>query len=323
MDCMANTKSHFYGDSQLRRNAKALVSGGKCTYNMDRIYPLVQNMLTWGLQGHFCRDTSHRCQHDDGALPYHSLISGENGDLVDHLEDEGPLKFGRFQPFPFGYQNDSTIYFNFIRDLAGNWRDWSACLYDEEDHGSRPGNLTDDTLGHLRSFQPYFDLRLGSKARMPPDVPKPDFVVLGFGSWDTAFDPTFEEYETALRSLRDAVLEAYPPEVLIVLRLSNGYCCRHGFEDYRRYTGVRIQHMNDIVKKTFRVEGAYGMDQRVFVYDPEALTGRPNVVSDYEEVQTNHPRFSHVRIEAQMMLNKICERDPTTKKARLRKARNI
>ena len=206
-----------------------------------------------------------------------------------------------------------------MRDLAGNWRDWTSHLYGEDDHGSPRTDVEDDTLGHPRSFQPFYDLLLGAGARMPPDLPKPDFVVLGFGSWDSAFVPTFDEFETALLHLRDAILQAYPPDMLLVLRLSNGYCCRHGFEDYRRYTGVRIQHMNDIVKKAFRVEGALGMDGRVIVVDPEALTGRPRVVSDYDEVQTNHPRFSHVRVETQLMLNKICERNPVTNKARLKR----
>ncbi|KAI9728367.1 MAG: hypothetical protein M1828_003767 [Chrysothrix sp. TS-e1954] len=289
MNCLAGLQIHAYGDSQLRRITKTITSGG-----------------------HFCRNTSHECQRMDGAM--RNLVFDNDGGLVKSLEEEKykPFNNSEFTNLPtFG--SDSRIHWAFLRDLVYDYRDWTRLFYDKEDHSTENALALDESpepsIFSNHAFDPTQDIRLGAKARQSPSAPPADLVLLGFGSWDAAFATTFEELERVLPSFRDALLDAYPPSVPIVLRLLNGYCCRHKFDDFRRYTGTRIQHMNDLIREAFDVHGVWAADGRIIVVDPEVLTGRPDVVSDYPESEANHPRFSHVRTETQLLYNKICERD--------------
>lgn len=172
----------------------------------------------------------------------------------------------------------------------------------------------------LPTFQPGIDLRNGARARMPPGAPEPDLVIIGFGAWDEAYAPTFEDFERTLPHYRDALMEAYP-DTPMVLRISHGHCCPRTYNLYRHNSGTRIQHINDITRKVFQVnaEGTQAMNGKIVVIDAEGLVGRPEDNMDYGEVLSNHIRFSKIRTEMQMMLNAICERDTRTGRARLRK----
>ena len=108
---------------------------------------------------------------------------------------------------------------------------------------------------HLKPFKKSRDLLPGAKVRPPPGAPKPDVVLLAFGTWDEAFSPYMNDFANALPHLRDAVLEAYPDSVIII-RLTHQVCCQKRESPFSRYSLARIQHHNDIIREVFKINEA-------------------------------------------------------------------
>ena len=129
--------------------------------------------------------------------------------------------------------------------------------------------------------------------------------------------PTFDDYENTLVHLRDALMEAYPSPTKFMIKLSDGISCMDTYDNLRRYSAVRIQHMHDITRKVFRIgmDGNgphHGLDGRMMVIDPLAMDGRCEKLKDFGEEHSNHQRFSMIRTELQMFLNSVCEKDEKT-----------
>ena len=269
-DCLAGKTLHVYGDSMLRRWAKVLLTGGE-----------------------WCHNVTHHCQAEDSRdeEPVDLLFMTEEGQLV---ETQGSAsQFGEDDHAPFTFGKGSTLMFNWVHSLALSPHVWMKKLYDDE-----------DVIGMHRDTI----IRPGAVARPPPGQGDADVVLLGFGAWDQAFAPTFDMFEKQLPPLRDAVMQAYDGKP-IYLRLANSWCCRKRDVAWRRYTGVRVQHFDDLVRDAFEVEGAVAMDGKMHVVDPAKTGGRPEVYKDYGLVGSNHPRASHTRIEVGMLLDQMCVRD--------------
>ena len=209
------------------------------------------------------------------------------------------FQMGDISPFRFG--RNSKVYFSFIGSIVNTTSLWMDPLFDLEDLVNITSNFPTD-----RAVLP------GAKSRAPPEIGQADLVIAGTGAWDTSFTNRFDAFEQVLPQWRDTLLGAYPNTPL-VLRLNNGFCCRGTDVYFRRFTGGRVQHFDDLLREASRVEGGKAMEGRISVLDPSYMSGRPEVVLDFGSPGSNHPRASHTRIEMQMMLNSVCERDASGK----------
>lgn len=280
--CLANKNVHIFGDSNARRLSRAILSGGR-----------------------WCHDTTLRCQSEDWGDDVQKVVWN---DLFNTLleETETPEHNGQFElngnkPFSFG--RNSTLSFSFLQSIAMVPADWLSAFYAPSDY-----TLANSTLPV--PFDPE-QIHPNAKPRHPEGQPTPDLVVIAIGAWDEAFDPAFSTFERTVPHFRDAILQAYPDvSTKLALRLSQGHCCRRNYtEDLRRFSGTRQQHFGDIMREAFDIETGHAMGGRMVVLDASGLAGRPEVVNDFGPVGSNHQRAAHSRLEAQILLNRLCERD--------------
>lgn len=286
LDCLANKNIHVYGDSNLRRLIKSIVSGNTFC------------------QGDNAEDV---CQHDDKGIPYQLLHMDEQGQVTTESVDDNTVAddtaFGVMRPFHFG--RNSTIFHDFTRTMAYNFIDWRNTLYPLESLVQvnstdlyKPERHFVDT----HAFDPSQDLSEGIQARPPSALPKADLVIAGTPAWDTQGATRSEDFKVAVASFAKALLEAYS-DTPIVLRLLQGFCCRKSTNLHSRASGPRAHWYNEIILNAFKpaIE-----DGRVLVLDSRLLTGRPEeLLSRYP---ANHLRYPAIRVETQMLMNSICER---------------
>lgn len=285
-NCFENKAINVFGDSNSRRLSRSIMSGGRWCPNSA---------------------AEDKCQKEDwgGAVlkvAWNALFN-QLMEETETPEHSGQFELGDRKPFDFG--KGSKLTFRFLQSIALAPNDWMDAFYDPKDYeptSSNPYQMT--------AFDPY-QIRPGAKGRDDPDTPTPDLVIIAIGSWDEAFDESFETFERTAPYFRDAILEAYPDtKTRIALRLSQGHCCRSNWtEDLRRFTGTRIQHFGDIMRDVFEVEGGNAMKGRMVMLDASGMAGRPEVVLDYGGVGSNHQRAAHARLEAQILYNRLCERD--------------
>lgn len=283
--CLENKTISVFGDSNARRISRAIVSGGR-----------------------WCHDPQEKCQSEDWGQDVLKIVWN---DLFNQLmeETESPEHNGQFelndgQPFDFGRR--TKLSFNFLQSIAFHPGDWLKTFYDGNDFWlADPQDPPRPVL-----FDPA-QIHAGAKARQTPGKPTPDLVIVAIGAWDEAFDSTFADFEMTAPYFRDAILEAYPDvQTKLALRLSQGHCCRRNWtQDLRRFSGLRIEQMGNIFRKVFEVENGTAMKGRMVTVDASGMAGRPEVVNDYGGVGSNHQRAAHSRLEAQILLNKICVRD--------------
>lgn len=286
MTCLQDKVVHVYGDSMIRRLAKAIINGGK-----------------------WCLDPKARCQDedDDADIPVPKLELDKSGTLVSsEIKREGLFQQNDLTKISFG--KNSSMYFSFLTVITNSTGLWMDRLYDPDDLISLKygGPEHDPTNTHDREVKP------GALAREPPDVPNADLVVLGPGAWDQAFTARFDAFEYKLRQLKYAFLHAYG-DTPMILRLSNMYCCRETTNG-RRYNGGRVREFDERTRRVFEAnaEGSKASNNRIMLLDPANMNGRPDIINDIKVSHANHPRASHVRTEFQMMMNSICKRDPDT-----------
>ena len=304
--CLAGKTIHVYGDSMMRRLTRTLVSGA-----------------TW------CHDLTHECQSEDSLESVLRLLvepaSGDEGgaDTLVAAEPELPETFHHRVEAPraLRFGDGSTIYFHFLDSIVMDPPSWMRPLFGADAMIETPSDVN-------AGIPNVYSLAPGAAARQPPYIPRADLVLLGFGAWDQAQAPTLSEFEARVAELRDAMLAAYAG-VPLALRLSNAFCCRAG-EPWRKYSGTRIQAFDDAVRAAFDVRevplaghqrglmGLQALGGRVALVDPSYMNGRPEVLTQYAVPRANHPRATHTRIEAQMLLNAICARDPFTGRVGLR-----
>ena len=242
--CLSGKTIHVYGDSMLRRWSKVLLSGGE-----------------------WCHNLTHHCQSEDNREdePVDILILNDRGELV---ETEGSaVQFSEETHEPFRFGDGSELRFHWVHSLALSPHIWVRHLYDEEDI-------------IWNGVHRETTVKANAIARPPPEQSDADIVLLGFGAWDQAFAPNFDLFKNHLPAFRDSIMQAYAGKP-VYLRLANSYCCRAGDVSWRRYSGARVQHFDDLVRSAFDVEGASAMGGRVKVVDPVNFGGRPEVYRDY------------------------------------------
>lgn len=319
-DCLSDKVIHVFGDSMLRRQVKTLLAGGR-----------------------WCLNPHDKCQTEDDRdeVAVTKLVHLPSGAIVEQNEERQHFRETGTAPIQFG--KNSTLYFTFSGSLITGPHAWVPALFDSD---------------RIFSDGTSWALDPTARARPPPEMLPADLVLFGIGAWDSALDESFETFSAQLPQFHRAFMQAYggegvdydndgeiehdniddasgtsmvsstsKPPPLMAMRLGNSYCCRGTDLLYRRYTGTRVQHTDDLIREEFRVDpehGATAMDGRVFVVDPRNMNGRWDVIKDYGGAPgNNHPRASHVRIETQMLLNSVCERDRSTGKARLRKTPGV
>lgn len=285
-DCLANKVIHVYGDSMLRRVSKTLLAGGR-----------------------WCLNPLDKCQTEDDRdeIPVTKLVH-HHGALVEATDDR--TNFGEHSTSPIRFGKNTYLYFSFSGSLISGPHSWVPALFDPED---------------LQVEDKTFTIKDGVTARAPPHMAPADLVIFGVGAWDSALDEHAADFAGQLPRFRNALLQAYDG-VPMVMRLQNTFFGRGNDVIWRRYSGPRVQHFDDMLRRVFHIEetdgSARGWGGRLAVLDPSYMGGRPEVWQDFGGAPgNNHPRASHVRIETQMLLNSVCERDEITGKARLRSAR--
>lgn len=281
-NCLAGKTIQVFGDSNSRRLSRAIMSGGR-----------------------WCHNTTARCQHEDWGDHVVKAVFNFDRETLDE-EIEKPEHNGQFElndKKPFSWGKNSVLYFSFMQSIVMAPKDWLSAFYD-------PADFTIAEEGELIPFGAR-QIRPGAVPRAPTDMAQPDLVVVGVGAWDEAFDETYQQFEDTLPTFRDTLLTAYDPlKTKLALRLSQGLCCRRNFtEDLRRFSGGRIAKMLSIIREAWRIESGRAWDGRVAVLDASGMCGRPEVINDYGIVGSNHQRASHVRLELQILLNQVCERD--------------
>lgn len=289
LDCLADKTIHVYGDSMVRRETKAIMNGGKWCLNVDDK----------------CQD-----QDDRPEVPLTKLDVDSKGEIVESdmpgLNDD---YFGHDQINNMTFGKNTTLYFTFVTTLTNATSLWMKAFYEDKD-------LMKPPVDPNSQVSPDYEIRPAARSRASPEMNSADVVYVGFGAHDQAFTDHFDRYEFRAAQFRKALLGAYP-DVPILLRLANSWCCRSTGTGYRRYTGGRVQEFDHRTRRVFGV-GSGSSDDRVRFFEPTNMNGRPDIIFDYGVSDANHPRASHVRTEVQMLLNSLCRRDPASGKVRFR-----
>lgn len=131
-----------------------------------------------------------------------------------------------------------------------------------------------------------------------------DLVHVSLLTWDIANIRTSDEVLASLPAFRAKLLSAYPPGTRFITRLANSMCC--GNQDQKtRFSAPRFAMFNAMWRKYWAADEKSGA---MLVDDASVLQGRRDAETSFY-CPTTHLRGSHVRLEAMMWLNAVCEGD--------------
>lgn len=132
-----------------------------------------------------------------------------------------------------------------------------------------------------------------------------DVVYLSLITWDVSHVLTAAETLARLPEFREKLLSSYDERARFVIRLANS----PSYDNYNnrsRFSVPRLQMWNTMWREFWEEDRLSG---RVKFEDASILQGREDAERATKCPQT-HLRCSHVRIEAQIWMNMICEKQP-------------
>ena len=264
LSCFEKRSVQLLGDSNLRRLAKDIISGG------DR----------WCLTG----TEDEVCQCRDGEQETLLDAAGQSFNLsrLNDIYDQ------RETPALWGH--NSKLYIDFVGGLVnGAWGNpWQ--LYYNSDRSPQDANQTPKKSSSIVEERQASHGQIG-------------IVLISLIAWDLAGLRSPTESLAALAAFRHTLLSSYPQSTRFVIRLSQNVCC--GLLARRsRFSAPRFQMWNSLWREFWSPDVVSG---RVLLHDASLLGGRADV-SKAVPCLAPHLLASHVRIEAMMLLNSICEK---------------
>lgn len=210
----------------------------------------------------------------------------------DQFEDEIPdmdlsrLNVTRFhetniRDTPTHFGNNSSVFFDFAGGLLNRklWNPWFFFYH--------PASAADDSTIVSRRVDQYGPI---------------DLVHVSLLTWDIAGVPTADELHDFLPELRSRLLAAYPPGTRFITRLANNMCCLN--QNYKtRFSAPRFAIFNAMWRSFWAEDEKAGA---MLVDDATVLQGRRDAETAFF-CPTTHLRASHVRLEAMMWLNAVCD----------------
>ncbi len=255
------------------------------TSNWRRMWKIMASSDNW------CRDPKDSCNCEDWTDGFASYTGEDSQKFFDGTVETRPLYFGV----------NSTLKFDFIGMIADqrpdpkySWR-------------HRVGNFEIDTTAPQAEgpdvLHGYTNAGMKWTMEKKDYAQSPDFIFLSSGTWDVAFEVSYEDYVRSITLFHEALIEMYPTTPIVLLLIPQ-ICCVYDQLGGRRYTRPKIEMFNDATRRIFN-------STNVKILDVTGLSGRADVLfpSDLGGnyiCATNHARATQMRTEIQMLYNMIC-----------------
>ncbi|KAJ2557326.1 hypothetical protein EV175_001413 [Coemansia sp. RSA 1933] len=134
----------------------------------------------------------------------------------------------------------------------------------------------------------------------------PQVVMLSLTNWDAAFS-TRTFFAAQLDHLISLMQSSYGPEINIILRTGQYYCCRTDLtRTKRQYTRMRNQGFDQYISNVFKER--LGPTRNISIWDVSSLMeGQPfKARSTPPFCDSNHARSEILEVENQILFNHLC-----------------